>query len=106
MINIYPVGAKRDSADLLNTPVPKFDAVNVDPAQVLTSPADFIPELAVRLRPKTSAGPLPSGSGGSVLRGLNIPTITVHMKETTVRQILNAASEAMEQFPPNHQPVG
>src|SRR2546421_7297447 len=37
--------------------------------------------LAVRLRPKTSAGPQPSGIGGSVLRGLNVPTITLHMKD-------------------------
>jgi hypothetical protein len=106
MINIYPVGAKTDSRDLLNTPVPKFDLVDVDPARVLTSPADFIPELAVRLRPKTAAGPQPSGAGGSVLRGAGIPTVTLHLKDTTVRQILNVASEDMEQFPPDRQPVG
>ena len=38
MINIYPIGAKRDSKDLLNTPVPQFDAISVDPTQILTSP--------------------------------------------------------------------
>src|ERR1700682_1303367 len=106
MVDIHPTGAKRHPADLLNTPVPKFDAVDVDPTRLLTSPADFISELAARLRPKTSAGPQPSGAGGSVLRGLNVPTITLHMKDTTVRGILNAASEAMEQFPPDRQPVG
>ncbi len=105
MINIYPVGAKNDPKDLLNTPVPKFEGVDVDPGGVLTAPADFIPELAARLRPKTSAGPQPSGHGGSVFRS-NVPPITLHLKNTTVRQILNAASEATEQFPPNHQPVG
>jgi hypothetical protein len=105
MINIYPRGANKNPEDLLNTPVPQFDAVNVDPGGILTSPSDFIPELAVRLRPKTSAGPQPSGFGGSVFRS-NGPSITLHMKDTTVRQILNAASEVMEQFPPNHQPVG
>jgi len=104
MINIYPRGAKKNPADLLNTPVPKFDAVDVDPGGVLTRPADFIPELALRLRPKTSAGPQPSGYGGSVLRS-NV-TITLHLKDTTVRQILNAASEAMEQLPQEYQPVG
>jgi hypothetical protein len=106
MINIYPVGAKNDSRDLLNIQVPKFDLVNVDPAQVLTNPTDFISELAPRLRPKTSAGPQPSGYGGSVFRGFNDPTISLHMKDTTVRQILNATSEAMEQFPPDRQPIG
>jgi len=106
IINIYPVGAKNDSSDLLNTPVPKFDAVDVDPGRVLISPAEFIPELAARLRPKTTAGPQPSGYGGNVLRGFNVPTISLHMKNTTVRQILNATSEAMEQFPPDRQPIG
>jgi len=105
MINMYPVGAKKNPADLLNTPVTKFDAVDVDPGGVLTAPADFIPELAARLKPKTSAGPQPSGHGGSVFRS-NVPPITLHLKNTTVRKILNAASEAMEQFPPDHQPIG
>lgn len=100
-----PVGAKNSSSDLLNTPVSKFDAVDVDPGGILTGPADFIPELAARLRPKTSATPQPSGTGGSVLRG-DVPAITLHTKNTTVRQILNAASEATEQFPPNHPPLG
>src|SRR5260370_40271095 len=106
MIRMYPVGAKKNPADLLNTPVTKFDAVDVDPGGVLTAPADFIPELAARLKPKTSAGPQPSRPGGSVLRGINVPTVTLHLKDTTVRKILNAASEAMEQFPPDHQPIG
>jgi len=106
MINIYPVGAKKDSADLLNTPVPKFDAVNVDPTQVLTGPAGFIPELAVRLKPETSAGPQPSGTVGDTFEAVNAPKVTLHLTNTTVRQILNAASEAMEQFPPDRQPIG
>jgi hypothetical protein len=104
MINIYPAGAKKNPADLLNTPVPKFDVVDVDPGGVLTRPADFIPELATRLRPKTSTGAQLSGIVGSVLRS-NV-TITLHLKDTTVRRILNAASEATEQFPPDLQPIG
>lgn len=105
MINIYPVGAKKNPADLLNTPVTRFDAGDVDAGGILTAPADFIPELAARLRSKASAVPQPSGHGGSVFRS-NVPPITLHLKNTTVRQILNAASEATEQFPPNHQPLG
>ncbi len=106
MVNIYPAGAKKDPVDLLNTPVPRFDAVNVDPAQVLTRPTDFIPELAARLRPKMSAYPQPSGTAGSVFEDPNAPKSSLHLKDTTVRQILNAASEAMEQFPPSLQPIG
>lgn len=105
MINIYPIGAKSDPTDLLNTRIAKFDAVDVDPGGILTRPADFIPELAALLRPKTSAGSEQGGGVvGSILRS-NV-TITLHMKNTTVRQILNAASEAMEQLPPDHQPIG
>jgi len=106
MINIYPIGAKRDSKDLLNTPVPQFDAISVDPTQILTSPSEYIPELAARLRPTASARePQPSGYGGVVARS-NVPPVTLRLKNTTVRQILNAASEAMEEFPPQYEPVG
>ncbi|SRR6267378_6656069 len=106
MVNIYPAGAKKHRTDLLNTPVPRFDAVNVDPIQVLTRPAEFIPELATRLIPKTSAGPQPSGTVGDTFEDVNPLKVSLHLKDTTVRQILNAASEATEQLPPNRQPVG
>lgn len=54
MINIYPVGAKRNSTDILNTPVARFDAKSADPTQILTNPCEFIPELASRLNPRRS----------------------------------------------------
>jgi len=106
MINIYPVGAKRDSTDVLNTPVARFDAKSADPTQILTNPSEFIPELASRLNPRRStAGPRPSGYGGASSRS-KVPTVSLQMNQTTVRQILNAASEAMEGFPPEYYPVG
>lgn len=106
MINIYPAGAKEDPVDVLNTPVPQFDAADVDPTQILSRPMSFIPELAVRLRPKTSSGSQPHGFVGSIIEPVNPPKVTLHLKSTTVRQILNAASEAMEQLPPDSQPLG
>jgi hypothetical protein len=102
MINIYPAGAKDDPADVLNTPVPQFDAVDVDPAQILSGPVDFIPQLAARLRPKGQ----PRGAVGVVMRGVNAPTVTLHLKGTTVPQILNSTSDATGQFPPDSQPLG
>lgn len=106
MVNIYPAGANSDPADVLNTAVPQFDAVDVDPAQILSRPMDFIPQLATRLRPKSSANSQPRGVIGEVMRGVNAPTLTLHLKDTTVRQILNSTSDAMGQFPPDSQPLG
>lgn len=106
LINIYPAGAKSDQGDVLNIPVPQFDAVDVDPAQILSRPMDFIPQLATRLRPKSSANSQPSGVIGEVMRGVNAPTWTLHIKDTTVREILNSTSDAMGQFPPDSQPLG
>lgn len=103
MINIYPIGAETDSKDLLNMPVPRFDAISMDPTQILTSPTEYIPELEARLHPRTPAQPY--GYGGLTVRS-NVPPVTLHLKNTTVRGILNAASEAMEEFPAQYQPVG
>jgi hypothetical protein len=102
MINIYPAGAKDDPADVLNIPVPQFDAADVDPAQILSGPADFIPQLAARLRPEGQ----PRGSVGDIMRGVNAPSVTLHLEGTTVRQILNSTSDATGQLPPDSQPLG
>ena len=107
VINVYPTGAKLDPEDVLNLRIGRFDAVDLQPASILSRPQDFIPELKARLTPKQTGPPQP---GGSIGPGLGVggggPTITLHMRESTVRQILNAVSEAMEQFPPNYQPTG
>lgn len=105
MINIYPEDARWNPDDVLNLLVPRFDAVDVQPTDILVRPGDFIPELKARLAPKTSRGPQPSGSIGPGISGSG-PTITLHMNNATVREILNAVSEAMEQFPQNYEPVG
>ena len=106
LINIYPTGAKEDPVDVLNAPVPQFDAVDVDPTQILSRPMTFIPELTVRLRPNTSPGSQPLPFALHWMGPVNAPKVTLHLKNTTVRQILNAASEAMEQLPPDSQPLG
>ena len=106
MINIYPVRAENDSQDVLKTLVPEFNAVNVDPGRIFTRPEDCISELAARLTPKRTDPPQPSGVlGGGVLEGIG-PKVTLHLNNVTVREILNAVSEAMEQFPPKYSPDG
>lgn len=106
MINIFPLGARKDQEDVLNIAVPQFDVTGADAVQILTSPMDFIPELAAWLWSRNPGeSPKPTGYGGEVMRSTN-PPVTLHLKNTTVRQILNAVSEATEQFPPDHQPLG
>lgn len=73
LINIYPTGAKEDPVDVLNAPVPQFDAVDVDPTQILSRPMAFIPELTVRLRPKTSPGSQPHRFALEWMEPVNAP---------------------------------
>ena len=105
MINVYPAGTEKDPQNVLNTIVRQFDADNLYPSDLLSRPQDFIAELKARLVPKKSKVPQPGGYIGPGITGGG-PTVTLHLKNVTVRQILNAVSEAMEQFPPNLEPVG
>ncbi|MFQ5664111.1 MAG: hypothetical protein ACE5HL_09780 [Terriglobia bacterium] len=105
LINIYPVGAKEDPDDILNVHVARFDVVDEQPSSLLSRPKDFIPELKDRLTPERTGPPRPSGYFGVVPTGTG-PTVTVHLRNVTVRQILNAVTEAMEEFPPDYMPVG
>lgn len=84
MINIYPSGAERDFKDLLNTPVPQFDAISVDPIQILTSPSEYIPELAARPQPRMSAQPY--GYGGVRTRS-NVPAVTLHLRRQALLDV-------------------
>lgn len=104
LINIYPKGSKEDANDILNTRVHRFDVTNVDPSQILSDPKDFIPELASRLTLRQGP-PKPAGSAGDIMGGSG-PRISLHLHDTTLRQILNAVSNATDNFPPEQQPLG
>jgi hypothetical protein len=108
LINIYPSGAKRDPENPLNTRVKHFEVVNEQPSSLLTAPQLFFPELAHRLTPPTpprAGPPQPTGHGGVIMRGMG-PAVTVRLRSVTVRQVLNAITQATEQFPPQYSPVG
>jgi hypothetical protein len=105
LVNIYPGTAKGDSNDLLNMLVPRFDVVSQRAGVVLSWPERFIPELYQRL-----AASKTSGSGqhidlyvGAVAIG---PEITLHLRNVTVRQILNAVTEASDANAGVEAPVG
>lgn len=100
LIDIYPAGAKEDSEDLLNMHVARFDVAGTQQGFVLTHPTAFIPPLAARI------APAPGGiEVGSVLFPSG-PTVTLHLRNVTVRQILNAVSEAGENSTANLAPLG
>jgi hypothetical protein len=104
MVIIYPKGALTDPNDVLNVRVAQFDAVNIHPSDLLFRPQEFIPELKARLDPQNPRNPQPSGYvGGIHAAGA---TITLHLKNVTVRDILNAVSQAMDQFPADEPPLG
>jgi hypothetical protein len=103
LINVYPIGANRDPADLLNLRVPAFDAVDVYPGDILARPQDFMPEVRARLFPRKPGEP--TGYGLIVLGGVG-PTVTLHLRDVTVRQVLNAVSQETEEFPATSSPLG
>lgn len=99
LVNIYPTGARDDPGDLLNLRVTSFDGVMELPTDILSRPYDFIPALKARLKLPTE---------GYTGRGLITiaPRVTLHLTNATVREILNAVSEAAEQSIPKVFPPG
>ncbi len=90
LINVYPAGANHDPDNVLNTRVARLDLV-VKPGSIFSHPQDFIPELNERLHPE-AAGAQPSGRIGEVMEGTE-QSVTLHLTDVTVREILNAVTE-------------
>jgi hypothetical protein len=103
--HIYPTGARQDPDDVLNAHVARFDIV-ARPGSVLSRPEDFIPELQERLHPKSATTHQPSGRLGPGLEGTEAP-VNLHLRDVTVRQILNSVTEEWEKSAENNDmPVG
>lgn len=107
LINVFPAAAKKDPHNVLNLLVDHFDVANQQPGSILSRPEDFIPELEqlLTLKRKRTGPPQPSGYGGVRMLGTG-PAVTLHLKNVTVRQVLNAVTEATENSPPNYSPLG
>jgi len=102
LINLLPKSAKEDLDDILNFRVPKFDAVSKPAYGILNDPRHAIPGVNEALRPKPEPGKqilelYQGGYQGNLL-------ITLHLKNVTVRDILNAASVATEPSFEDHKP--
>jgi hypothetical protein len=103
LINVYPEGAKDDAGDVLNTLISEFSVSEEPPGNVQTHPEDFMPELRKRLMPGAADVSPPFGRG---LRSAG-PGITLHLSGRTVREILNAVTEAqIVQMPPDWLAAG
>lgn len=100
LINVFPREALGDASDPLNIHVARFDVLNEDPWGIISRPEDFIPQLRARLK-------LPQRAFGGIGIGQVVgQKTTIHLRDVTIRQILNAASEATEKYPPDSSPLG
>jgi hypothetical protein len=93
LVSVYPRGAKENANDILNLRVPRFDVDGVHAGTILAFPDMLSPELRAKLFPATSGkqqiflytGPVPLG-----------PKVTLHLRDMTLREILNAVAVATE----------
>lgn len=105
VITVYPLGATADPDDLLNLGVPAFDVVDKQADAILSRPQEFVPALNLRLSPSLAGAHRPRGY---ICCGLSseAPGVTLHLRNVTVRQLLNATSEASGSLPPPYSPLG
>ncbi len=105
LVNIYPAGAKNDPNDALNLRIDHFDVVGKPPDVLVNYPPLFMPALANRLAQRKSGPSLAYQFPSQWAEGVG-PKVTLHLREMTVREILNRVSEASEELPAKYLPVG
>jgi hypothetical protein len=105
LINVQPVGAEKNAQDILNIRVEDFDVVGEQPSSLLSAPQFFIAQLRQRLAPPNVGPPHPGGTAGPIMRGSG-PGVTLHLRNVTIRELLNAVSEGTESFPAQYSPLG
>jgi len=103
-VAIFPKNAVSDANDPLNIMVSRFDVDGITAGIILEWPDGFIPELKARF------GPAATGNAkrvdlyvGGVAGGA---TINMHLRNVTVREILNTVGEAAEKRPFQAYPFG
>jgi hypothetical protein len=88
LIHVFPVLARDDANDLLNTKVKAFTTSGVPYDRLLQYPNYYIPELGAELLRRSKAG----GVAVSELSSTGVPGVTVEVRNATVRDILNQIS--------------
>jgi hypothetical protein len=102
LIDLRPLGARKDTQNLLNLRIAKFDLESKRADMVFNAPRAVIPELNEALLPKVKPG---EQMIFLIYRGYQGgPEITLHLTDVTIREILNAASKATEPFFEQGQP--
>jgi hypothetical protein len=95
VIQVHPRNSSTDPPDLLNLPVHDFSVEEtMTPAAVISRIGELAPELSSYLADKkrdyyAQRGILPS-SPGALMHGNMDPQLKIHLRDVTVRQILNA----------------
>jgi hypothetical protein len=92
-VSVYPRGAKQDPSNILNLKIPRFDVDSEDAGPILAFPQQFIAELRAKLAPPTPGQDQIFVYSGPVSPG---PKVTLHLRDVTVREILNAVTVATE----------
>ena len=95
-----------ERGDPLNLKVKRFDVKGARAGAILTWPERFIPELNDRNRTRSPKGEKTNHIDiyvGPVAGG---PAITLHLRNVTVREILNSVSEATEKTASKQTPLG
>lgn len=107
LINFYPTSTRGDSGNPLNMRVARFDVDSQRAGLILTWPERFIPELrepeANATKDRASPGLHIDLFVGAVAIG---PTVTLHLRDVSVRQILNAVTQATDARSDVDTPLG
>ena len=105
LIDLFPRGAKTDPDNLMNLRIPSFDCESVGLDTVLGAPRDVIPQLSRALTPKPEPG---RRAITLYVQGFNpsATPITLHLKNVTVRDILNSATLASDLSFPRSEALG
>ena len=88
LIHVFPIRAKDDPNDLLNTKVKEFNISGVAYDRLLQYPDHYIPELGAEILRRSKAG----GVAGAMMSSTGVPSVSLEVRNATVRNILNEIS--------------
>ena len=100
-ISVAPTWRRSDPNDILNLKVARFDVEGAQSGRILSWPELFIPELKRKLHPGEDQ-PIEIYMGAV---GIG-PLVTLHLRDVTVREILDAVGIATESSGPHALPLG
>ncbi len=94
LIHVFPRESRHDPRNLLNIHVEHFKVSEVGYDELVRYLPYHIPPLQAEMIRRNRAG----GVAGSLLSGVGVPTVSLDLKNVTVRDILNRAAQESERF--------